>query len=399
MGDRDAHLVGVGMTKFGKALDRTLGQLVEEATRKALDDARIEPGSVECIFSSNSVAGLITGQESVRGQVALKGTGISGCPVFNVDNACASGSTALHMARCYVAAGYADVALVVGFEKMYHPDKAQTLKALESATDVAEVAELRERMGADSGSRSIFMDFYASKVRGYLERTGAPPRVLAQIAAKNHGNGALNPLAQYRTAHDVEAVLASRPIVSPLTLLMCSPFSDGAAALVVASSRWCRLNGGQGPRLLGSGVASESFAAEQSQMAALARRVYEQAGIRPADIDVMEVHDAAAPGELFAYEDMGLAEPGAGWRLVEEGAVHLGGRVPVNPSGGLMARGHPIGATGVAQVCELVWQLRGTAGERQVKGARIGVAHNRGGQITTKPTTGSAAMSVTVLAA
>jgi len=399
MNDAKVSVIGIGMTKFGKSPELTLGNLATEAIQMALTDARMTKEQVDCVFSSNSVAGLITGQEAVRGQVALKQIGLAGCPVFNIDNACASGSSALHLARCYIEGGNANVALVLGMEKMSHPDKAQTFRALESATDVAEIAELRATLGAGGGNRSIFMDFYASKVRAYLERTGANPRVLAQIAAKNHGNGALNPFSQYGKAHDVEAVLASRTIVDPLTLLMCAPFSDGAAAVVLASPAWCRDHGVCGPRVMASGLSTESFANDHSQMAVLARRVYAQAGIVSSDIHVMEVHDAAAPGELFAYEDMGLAEPGQGWKLVEEGDVFLGGRIPVNPSGGLIARGHPIGASGVAQICELAWQLRGGAGARQVKDARVGVAHNRGGQLTTMPTTGSAAMSVTVLAA
>jgi acetyl-CoA acyltransferase len=392
-------IIGIGMTKFAKSLDKTLGDLAAEAVQMALTDAGMEKEQIECVFSSNSVAGLITGQEAVRGQVALKGIGIAGIPIFNIDNACASGSSALHLARCYIEGGNADVVLVMGTEKMVHVDKAQTLRALESATDVSEIAQLRESLGAGGANRSIFMDLYASKVRAYLERTGRDATVLARIAAKNHCNGALNPFSQYGLAHDVDAVLASRAIVDPLTLLMCAPFSDGAAAVILASPAWCSAHGMQGPRILASGLATESFANDHSQMAVLAGRVFAQAGIRPSDVHVAEVHDAAAPAELFAYEDMGLAEPGQGWRLVEEGDVFLGGRVPVNTSGGLIARGHPIGASGVAQICELGWQLRGDAGARQVPNARTAVAHNRGGQMTTRPTTGSAAMTITVLAA
>jgi acetyl-CoA acetyltransferase len=187
--------------------------------------------------------------------------------------------------------------------------------------------------------------------------------------------------------------------VEPLTLLMCSPISDGAAALLLASPAWARAHGLDGPGIAASAVRTDSFSAAGSQTADTARLAYAEAGIAASDIDVAEVHDATAAGELFAYEDMGLAAPGEGWKLVEEGVAALGGRVPVNPSGGLLARGHPLGATGVAQLCELVWQLRGAAGERQVKGARIAVAQCSGGQSAFGRTSGAAAMAVTVLRA
>jgi len=394
-----AVVLGVGMTKFSKSLERSLGDLAAEAVRRALDDAGVAADDIECVFSSNSVAGFITGQESIRGQVAMKSAGLTGRPIFNIENACASGSSAMHLARAYIDSGSANIVLVVGMEKLAHSDKSRSFKALEAATDVGEIEQLRQSLNAADPNRSIFMDMYAAKVRAYLDKAGIDSRVIAEIAAKNHANGALNPYAQYGTVQDVESVLASRKIVEPLTLLMCAPISDGAAAVVMASPQWCRERAREGVRFVASAVGSDSFDNEHSQMRAIAERVYRQAGIQPRDIDVMEAHDAAAPAEIFAYEDMGLAEPGTGWKLVESGDVFIGGRVPVNPSGGLLARGHPIGATGVAQACELVWQLRGDAGARQVKGARVGVAHNRGGQLTTRSTTGSAAMSALVFAA
>jgi acetyl-CoA acyltransferase len=394
-----AAVIGVGMTKFSKSLDRGLGDLAAEAVANALEDAGLGIDEIDCVFSSNSVAGFITGQESIRGQVAMKQAGLTGRPIFNIENACASGSSALHLARTYILSGSADVVLVLGVEKLAHSDKSRSFKALEAATDVAEIDQLRQSLDASDQTRSIFMDMYAAKVRAYLAKAGIGHRVIAKVAAKNHSNGALNPYSQYGTVQDVESVLASRKIVDPLTLLMCAPISDGAAAVVMVSPRWCRDRGREGVRFLSSVVDSDSFDNEYSQMRAIAERAYAMAGIRASDIDVMEAHDAAAPAEIFAYEDMGLAEPGEGWKLVESGDVFIGGRVPVNPSGGLLARGHPIGATGVAQACELVWQLRGDAGARQVKGARIGVAHNRGGQLTTRQTTGSAAMSALVFAA
>ncbi len=392
-------IIGVGMSPFGRQPARTLRNLAAEAVTTALNDASIEAGDIGAVFASNSAAGLLTGQESIRGQVSLKETGLVGMPIFNVENACASGSSAVHLATHYVRAGAADCVLVVGYEKMFTDDRALPMRALEACSDIDELADLRARLGPSVERRSIFMDFYAEKVRRYFERTGAQPRHLAWIAAKNHSNGALNPLAQFRQVQSVESVLTARMVVEPLTLLMCSPISDGAAAIVVASAHWASTRGRQGPAIVASHIASDSLSTEGSQMAELAARAFSDAGIRPADIDVAEVHDATAAGELFEYENLGLAPQGEGWRLAETGEVALGGRVPVNPSGGLLARGHPIGATGVAQLCELTTQLRGTAGARQVKNARTAVAQCAGGQSSFGRTTGAAALSLTVLQA
>lgn len=390
-------IVGVGMVPFGKFPDTSLSDLACGAARAALGDASVGPYEIDAVFSSNSAAGILTGQESVRGQVSLKGAGIAGPPLFNVENACASGSSAVHLATQYIKAGAARCVLVVGFEKMSAQDKALPFRALDACSDIEELAALKRRLGPEAAKRSIFMDFYAQKVRRYFEQSGATPEHLAQIAAKNHTNGALNPYAQFRAPRTPQVVLESRPVVDPLTLLMCSPISDGAAALLIASPDWARERQRAGPAIVASAIATDSMASGASQMAALAARAYRQAGIGPSDIHVAEVHDATAAGELFEYENLGLAAPYEGWHLIADGDVALGGRIPVNPSGGLLARGHPLGATGVAQLCELTWQLRGAAGERQVKGASIGVAQCAGGQSAFGRTSGAAAMSITVV--
>lgn len=395
----DPKIVGVGMTPFGKFAGKSLKQLAAEAVRAALADARIGAEALEAVFASNSGAGLLTGQESVRGQVTLKEAGIGGVPIFNVENACASGSSAAHLATAYIRAGAAQCVLVIGYEKMFVADKAAPFRAIEACSDLEELAALKATLGPDAAKRSIFMDFYSEKVKKYFAGSGSGQRHLAMIAAKNHCNGALNPYAQLRAPQSPETVLASRPVVDPLTLLMCAPISDGAAALVLASPAWARSHGLEGPEIAASVVRSDSFSDEGSQTADTARLAYAAARVAPNDVDVAEVHDATAAGELFGYEDIGLAPAGEGWKLVEEGAVALGGRVPVNPSGGLLARGHPLGATGVAQLCELTWQLRGAAGNRQVKGARVAVAQCSGGQSSFGRTSGAAAMSVTVLRA
>jgi acetyl-CoA acetyltransferase len=393
------RIVGVGMTQFGRHPEKSLKQIACEAARAALADARIGAEALEAVFASNSAAGLLTGQESVRGQVCLKDAGIGGVPLFNVENACASGSSAVHLAANYIRAGAARCVQAVGYEKMAVADKAAPFRAIEACSDLEELAALKAALGPEAARRSIFMDFYSEKVKKYFAGSGANARHLAQIAAKNHSNGALNPYAQFRTRQTADSVLASRPVVEPLTLLMCAPISDGAAALVIADPGWAREHRLDGPEIAASVLRTDSFSAAGSQTADAAQRAYRDAGVAVRDIDVAEVHDATAAGELFGYEDIGLAAPGEGWRLVEEGTVALGGRVPVNPSGGLLARGHPLGATGVAQLCELAWQLRGAAGERQVRGARLAVAQCSGGQSAFGRTSGAAAMSVTVLRA
>jgi acetyl-CoA acyltransferase len=392
-------IVGVGMTPFGRLTDSTLSDLACGAARAALLDAGIDESALEAVFASNSAAGLLTGQESIRGQVSLKPAGIGGVPIFNVENACASGSSALHLAAHYIASGGADCVLVIGYEKMVTGDKAAPYRAIDACSDLAELAALKAKLGPDAARRSIFMDFYAEKVLRYFQTSGATGRHLAAIAAKNHNNGALNPHAQFQSPQTVESVLASRSVVDPLTVLMCSPISDGGAALVLVSPQWAKAHRTTGPQVAATLFATDSFSTTGSQTAALAERAYAKAGIRPQDIHVAEVHDATAAGELFEYEDLGLAAPGEGWRLVDNGDVFLGGRCPVNPSGGLLARGHPLGATGVAQLCELTWQLRGTAGKRQVEGARVGVAQCAGGQSSFGKTSGAAAMSIIVVRA
>ncbi|MEM9685231.1 MAG: thiolase family protein, partial [Pseudomonadota bacterium] len=272
-------------------------------------------------------------------------------------------------------------------------------KAINACGDVDEIAAIEATLGDDGKARSVFMDFYAGKVRKYMSSSGATKRHLAEIAAKNHTNGVSNGYAQFRNAQTAETVLASREIVDPLHLLMCSPVSDGAGAIVLATPEWATANGRTGPRVAASKLRSDSFSETDAQVRLIAQEAYDEAGVTPDDVDVAEVHDGSAPGELFAYEELGLAAPGEGWKLLEEGAVFRDGRIPVNPSGGLIARGHPLGATGVAQICELAWQLRGEAGDRQVADADVAVAHCLGGQSSFGKTTGAAAMSIVVLTA
>ncbi len=391
----DPKIIGVGMTNFGKFPDVSLRTLAEQATAAALADAGITVSDVGIVFFSNAAAGIITGQEMIRGQVSLQGTGLLGLPLVNVENACASASSAIHLARMAVASGQYDVALAVGAEKLTHPsDKQRAFAALATGSDVARRDEFEHELGTGGGS--FFMDVYADVARRYMARSGATERDMAEIAVKNHEHGALNPHAQYRDRVTAEEVLESRTISGPLTLLMCSPIGDGAAAVVVCSDAVARRLDADTVRLRASALVSgmvDQSGDHHSPVARAARRAYSQAGLAPEDIHVVEVHDASAPAELVAYEELSLCAEDEGPRHLASGAPRLGGRQPVNPSGGLLSKGHPVGATGCAQVVELVEQLRGRGGDRQVPGARVGLAENAGGFLNPE----AAAACVTIL--
>ena len=394
-------VVGAGMTRFAKS-PQSLRELAGEAVRAALEDAGLEAAALEAAYVGNGAAGLVTGQEMIRGQVMLRPLGIESIPVFNVENACASSSSALHLAWQAVAAGMHDIVLCLGAEKLSHEDKSVGMAAIGTAVDIEAQTEMAEALGGggpDSAKRSFFMDIYAGMARAYMERSGATKEHFAKVVVKNQSNGARNPRAQYGGELTVEDVLASRLIVDPLTLLMCSPISDGAAAVVLMSERAAKRTGAAGPRIRASVVVSGNRHDKADPSAGsggrAARAAYEQAGLGPDDLDVAEVHDASAPAEIIVYEQLGLAPPGGGPELVDSGATRLDGRLPVNTSGGLLSKGHPIGATGIAQICETTWQLRGQAGPRQVAGARVALAQNGGGWLDED----SAAMSVHLLSA
>ena len=371
----DAVIAGAGLTRFGKYPDATLRGMAHEAIAAALADAGILPPDVQAVFSGNAIAGLITGQEMVRAQVVTRSIGISGVPVVNVENACASGSSAVHLASAAVASGQYDLVLAFGAEKMTHADRRRAVLAVATALDIEE--------GFDESSASPFMDVYAAKVRAYLRDSEATVEDLGRVVVKAQGNGLLNPLAQYGGRITVEQVLADPVISDPLTRMMCSPIGDGAAAVVVASRAAARRLGVTEPVTIRASVLRSGSDPEAGDPAGYraARAAYEQAGIGPDDLNVVELHDAAAPAELMRYESLQLVPRGEGCRLIREGTTELGGRLPVNPSGGLLARGHPIGATGCAQIAEVYRQLRGRAGDHQVEGARVGLADNGGGWI------------------
>ena len=404
-----AVVAGVGMTRFGKHMDTGLKALGREAVEVAIADAGIDKEKIDAAFVGNAMAGLITGQECIRGQVVLRSAGIGAIPVVNVENACASASTALHQANAMVAAGIYDVVLALGVEKLYHPDKKRSFAAIGSAVDTEEMAEIMANLKknasaqgaveASSGAgekRSMFMDFYAASARAHMKRYGTTARQFAAVAAKNAQHGALNPKAQFRKALTVDEVLAEPMIAEPLTRPMCSPIGDGAAAALIVSEAKARELGIAQPVYIDACVLRSGWdhaPDEEGTVERCTREAYEKAGVGPEDLDVIECHDASAPAELTYYEQFGLCKPGEGGALIDSGDTHIGGRIPVNPSGGLLRKGHPVGATGLAQLAELVEQLRGQSGPRQVEGARVAMMQNGGGTVGGD----AAAMCVTVV--
>jgi acetyl-CoA acyltransferase len=383
-------VLGVGLTTFGKYPGSSLKELSVPAVEDALRDASVTVAEVDMVFVASTVNAVTTDQVAVVGQVVLGGCGIHGVPVYNVENACAGSSTALNLATHAISAGAARCVLVIGVEKLYSSDRALTFRGLNGSAD----AEWARGTGVDLDRDSVFVrEVYAQRLRDYTARRALSADVLARIAVKNRAHAALNDKAQYREPLTREQVLNSRMVQDPITALMCSPIADGASAALVVDADRARAE----PRAIWIRASRTSMGSPapraETTIGRVARLAYADAGIEPAQIDVAEVHDATAFGELLAYEELALAERGGAAELVESDATSLGGRIPVNPSGGLESRGHPLAATGLAQIAELAAQLRGEAGPRQVEGARVAVAETAGGFVGGD----SAAVAVTVL--
>ena len=391
---RDVAILGAGMTRFAKYPERGLKDLSHEAVNAALEAAGMDKSALQIAVVGNAAAGLTTGQECIRAQVILRAMGIDRIPMVNTENACASSSTALQVAWLYVASGMYDVALALGVEKMYTPDKSRVMATFSAGVDVEELRQIMEQLeppseksaGGESGAgknRSLFMDIYAAGARAHMAKYGTTKEQFAKIAVKNHNNGSLNPHAQYQERYTVAGILESPLIAEPLTRLMCAPIGDGAAAAVLVSADVARRYTTSPVWIRGTALVSGSDARSDGDgtAARASRQALEMAGVSIDDVDVMEMHDASAPAELLLYEDLGLCKPGEGGRLIDEGVTAIGGRLPVNTSGGLLAKGHPVGATGIAQAFEIWLQLRGLAGERQIEGAKTGLTHNGGGMV------------------
>lgn len=361
---RDVYVIGVGMTKFARHQDRKFYHLGEEAVRAALEDAGIAFDAIEIAYCGHVMQGSTAGQKVV-GRV-----GRTGIPIYNVENACASGTTALRSAWTMIATGMNDVALAVGFEKMGR-----------GPIKMNEPEQPPEEEKKPPVMPSIFSQVFEEHRRRY----GTTEEQMALVSVKNHFHGSLNPRAQYQDRITVEDVMNSRQIVGPLRLLMCCPTGAGAAAAVLCTEEIARRSTSKPIRIVASAFQSEKSADPKEPLSGIfeinqrtANLAYEMAGIKPDDLDLIELHDCFSIAEIIHYENLGLCKRGEGGKFIEEGLPKLGSKIPVNPSGGLLAKGHPLGATGIAQVFEVVTQLRGLAGERQVNDAKIGLTHCQG---------------------
>ncbi|MFI7367646.1 lipid-transfer protein [Streptomyces sp. NPDC050149] len=384
-----SYIVGVGMTKFEKpeTRDWQYWDMVKEAGTAALADASVAYEDIQ-----QAAVGYCF-QASTAGQRAVYELGLTGIPVYNVNNNCATGSTALMMARQFVEGGGSDCVLALGFEKMARGSLGGG--GSDGGAGDFKTSPVARHYGIMAAAHGFEMtpptaQIFGNAAREHMERYGTTETQLAAVAAKNHRHSAGNPYAQFQDPYTVEEVLAAKPIHRPLTRLQCSPTSDGAAAAVVVSERFVERHG-LGDRAVeiaaqamttdteasfASGTCIDAVGLPMSREAA--RQVYETAGIGADDLDVIELHDCFSINELLTYEALGLCGEGESGALVESGATTHGGRWVVNPSGGLISKGHPLGATGIAQAAELTWQLRGEAGPRQVPDARTGLAHNIG---------------------
>ena len=360
-------VVGVGLTPFGRFPERTLADIGWPAVKMALADAGIEGRRVEAAFCGSALGGMMSGQR-ILGRI-----GLTGIPITNVENACSSSSSALRQAVMAIRSGQHDIVLVLGAEKLTKFGGG-TLPLEEEDWEV--------------GLGLVMPAVYAMRAQRYMHEYGLTAAQLAGISVKNRRHGTLNPDAQMRKAVTVEEVLASRPVADPFTLLQCCPTGDGAAALVLCADRIAAQIRRDPIRVVASDLTSGRYTAGFRDMTTPeitvrgAAEAYEEAGLGPADVDVAEVHDAFSIAELLYYEAFGFCGRGEAGALLDSGATTFGGSIVVNPSGGLLAKGHPIGATGAAQAVEIVRQLRGECGPRQVEGARVGLTHATGGGIS-----------------
>jgi acetyl-CoA acetyltransferase len=392
------YIAGIATTVFGRHLDRPVHDLAREALDGAVRDANCRVADIGVAFYSGITQGPLQGQAAIPGHVVFSRIGIDSIPIFNVESACASGSAAFHLAVQSLRAGSADVALALGAEKMNILDKARAFSLFEAGWDVSrsdENQQVLERMAEGleippqtrSGPPgSAFMAIAAGLCRLHMRRYGTTQRQIAAVSAKNHGHSMRNPYAQNQRTFSVDEIIAAPPVIYPFTVPMCAALSDGAAAAILCTEEGLKRIGADRTRCIRvSASVLRSFGRRRLDQPELhvarlaAQQAYEQAGLGPQDMDVAEVHDATAMGEVMQVEHLGFVPAGEGGPAAERGEFAMGGRLPVNPSGGLESRGHPLGATGLAQLYELTTQLRGEAGARQVPGARHAIQENDGG--------------------
>jgi acetyl-CoA acetyltransferase len=381
MGER-VFVIGVGMTKFEKPGSREWDypDMGREAGEKALADAGIPYDTVEQAF-----IGYCYG-DSTCGERALYELGLTGIPAINVNNNCSTGSSALYLAKQMVEGGISDCVMAMGFEKMEKGSLG--IKYTDRTTPMDKhLGAMIESRGFESSPPAAQM--FGNAGREYMERYGVSPESFARIGEKNHRHSVNNPYAQFQTEYSLDEILAAPMVHHPLTKLQCCPTSDGGGAAILASERFVREHdlGDQAVEITGMALTTDfpsSFEGSDMKLVgfdmtrAAAQKVYEQSGRGPEDVDVIELHDCFSANEMITYEGLGLCEEGGAGELIDSGAVTYGGNWVVNPSGGLISKGHPLGATGLAQCAELTWQLRGTADARQVDGATVALQHNLG---------------------
>lgn len=383
-----SFIAGLGITPFGRLDNHDLRSLTSLAVDEAYSQTGIPFADTDRIYFGNAGAGTLTGQEMIRGQVMLRGTSLAGVPLVNVENACASSGSALFLANEAVSSGAIEVALVIGVEKMNVVEKRRAFQALWGSCDTLEIGQFPD----DPAGSSVLMDRYADEANRFLGRAGAEIEDFARVSVKNRNNAILNPIAQFTTRQTIEDVVSARVIATPLTLPMCAPLTDGCVALLICSREYLRSYGRNSAVRINACALASNAGDGVSPVVSSAREACELAGFDVADADCIELHDAAAPAELMQYEEIGLCEQGGASDLIRSGETNLDGSTPVNTSGGLLSRGHALGATGAAQIAELFLQLTGRAGKRQLENPRLAMAVNGGGWIG-----GSYALSVTTI--
>jgi len=378
---RDVTVLGIGLTKFGELWDQSFRQLTAEAGSKAIIDSGVTGKDIDAMYIGSMSSGRFVGQEHVGALVAdASGFSHLHIPATRVEGACASGSLALREGYLSIASGANDIVVIGGIEKMNDVGGSAATETLATAAD----QEWEAFFGA------TFPGLYAMIAKRHMHEYGTTKEDLARVAVKNHANGVHNPYAQYRKEISIETALNATPVAEPLGLMDCSPVTDGAAAVVLCAADKVREFDAKPVKIIGSGQASDTLSLHgRRDITTLdatvhaGKMAYKQAGVTPKDIDFAEVHDCFTIAEICAIEDLGFVKKGEGGKAVENNITPLNGSLPVNTSGGLKSKGHPVGATGVAQIVELTKQLRGEADKRQIKDARIGLAHNVGGSGAT----------------
>jgi len=366
---REVAIIGVGSTVFGKFPERVIAELGSEAVWAALQDAGVTPKDIQFGYCANLYGGMVIGQ------AVLREAGIVDIELTNIENACAGGATAFRRAWCDIALGLYDIGIVVGVESMTTSPVAGKL-----------IPPAKGDISGELGMNMVAR--FALSQRRYMDVYSVSLEQIAKVSVKNHHNGCLNPYSQYRKELSIEEIISSRPICEPITLLQCCPATDGAAAAVLVSRDLAKKYTGKPVIVVASVIRSGDYSYRWKDITfsdmtyKCANEAYKMAGLGPKDVDVCELHDAFAVNELQHYVELGFCERGEEVRLIDEGITEIGGKLPVNASGGLLSKGHPVSASGVAQIVELAWQLRGQAGKNQVTNAKVGLAHTLGGEVT-----------------